>query len=233
MLIVLPAMSSKTKRFGRSWIFPSKTSPPTSALALMTGLQEFPPMMSFVDTKSKGGRQVRSTLGGYPAGGKSPGPLMVEFRRPGEEPVEGRLVRCVRSGHGIAFQDPVGDLQLDPVDWSSFILVRASKASQSPAETSRSPKGYRPGFRRWPGKPPGRSGGACGKGGRVGVVTALMPRGSPTVRIPATRVPGGLGSETALPSWPTGLIRPHWARGVLISGRGEGPLFRCDRRERR
>src|SRR3974390_1463361 len=46
--------SSYTKFHGSDSILPAKMIPPTSASLLMSGLPEFPPMMSGVETVSKG-----------------------------------------------------------------------------------------------------------------------------------------------------------------------------------
>src|SRR5256714_8214133 len=53
-LTVRPTAVEKMNRFETPSMFESNTSPTTSAFLLITGLPEFPPMMSLVDTKLYG-----------------------------------------------------------------------------------------------------------------------------------------------------------------------------------
>src|SRR5690349_18192194 len=68
--------SSYTKSPTRDWMLPSKMIPTNSALRLITGLPELPPMMSHVDTKLNGVLESIACLCLCHVGGKAQGALL-------------------------------------------------------------------------------------------------------------------------------------------------------------
>ena len=92
-------------------MLPSKIRPTISALRLITGEPELPPMMSLVVTKSSGVARSSLLAALQVARGQVERPFEIEAGGAVVQPVEGGLVGRLGAVHGIALHLAVGEPQ--------------------------------------------------------------------------------------------------------------------------